>query len=78
MSYCRNKDKINPDDVDAADSKLSILKNRLTGKLTRAGEEIELYYSQKSKRITSISSEIKKYGWEKQENVDPYDWLIDD
>ena len=77
LSYSRNTDKHNPDDLDTADSKLSILKNRLTGRLTRKGQEIELFFSQKSKRISSLASNQKVYSWQKVPVADTYDWLIE-
>lgn len=49
------------------DSKLEVLKNRLTGKLTRKRQEIKLFYSQSTKRITSFESNRKVYGWETQD-----------
>ena len=48
---------------DQCDSKLSVLKNRLTGRLTRAGKEIELFYSNMSKRVTSLESPERTYRW---------------
>lgn len=77
LCYSRNPDKKSPDDLDTADSRLSVLKNRLTGRITREGQEIELFYSRKSKRISSLSSNRKVYGWEKAEKPTGYDWLID-
>lgn len=77
LCYSRNPDKKSPDDLDTADSRLSVLKNRLTGRITREGQEIELFYSRKSKRISSLSSNQKVYGWEKAEEAPDYDWLIE-
>lgn len=54
---------------DGFDSKLSVLKNRLTGRTTQAGKEIQLFYSRSTKRITSLQSNGKSYGWEDQENL---------
>lgn len=51
------------------DSRLSVLKNRLTGKLTTKDSEIELFYSNKSKRINSKESGNKKYGWEEKSRI---------
>ena len=42
MSYSRNEDKFSETDCD---SKLTIIKNRLHGTLTRKGSEIQLFYS---------------------------------
>lgn len=58
MSYARCED-------GSCDSRLSIIKNRLTGKLTKKGEGIELFYSEASKRISSISGTARQYGWKK-------------
>ena len=77
LSYSRNPDKHDPDDLDTADSKLAVLKNRLTGRLTRKGQEIELFFSQKSKRISSLASNQKVYSWQKEQATDIYDWLIE-
>lgn len=66
LAYSRNPDKHMEEDCD---SHLIVTKNRLFGKLTKQNEPIELYYSQKSKRITSASgfaSGPKRYGWENQ------------
>lgn len=70
MSYSRNLDKPEGDDSGMCDSKLTISKNRLTGKLTRKGQEIELFYSNKSKRITSLSSVGRRYSWERPSFAD--------
>ena len=52
------------------DGELSITKNRLTGKLTSSTGGIKLFYSAKSKRITSTKSGVRQYGWqEKWEQV---------
>lgn len=63
LSYSRNEKK-SEDMPDECDSKLSVLKNRLTGRLTRAGKEIELFYSNMSKRVTSLESPERTYRWE--------------
>ena len=63
LSYSRNEKK-SEDMPDQCDSKLSVLKNRLTGRLTRAGKEIELFYSNMSKRVTSLESPERTYRWE--------------
>lgn len=52
---------------EECDSKLSILKNRLTGRLTSKGDEVKLFYSNSTKRISSLSSNNKSYGWESKE-----------
>lgn len=57
MAYERNKDK-----NLVCDGLLSITKNRLTGRLT-LDKKIELFYSQSTKRITSLTSENKTYSW---------------
>ena len=75
MAYSRNAKK--QEDGPECDSLLSIMKNRLTGKLTRKNEPIELYYSNKSKRITSKDSFVdgpKMYGWTKTGTVDYSDF----
>lgn len=66
LAYSRNPGKQNEEDCD---SHLVVTKNRLFGRLTKTNEPIRLYYSQKSKRITSQSSFAdgpRVYGWEKQ------------
>lgn len=63
MSYARAGEN------DGCDSKLAVLKNRLTGRTTRKGQEIQLFYSQSTKRITSLQSNGKTYGWESYENL---------
>lgn len=60
MSYSRPKDP----QKDGCDGKLSVMKNRLTGKLAMGDKSIKLFYSQSTKRITSDSSGMKAYGWE--------------
>ena len=66
LAYSRNASK-NEEDLEDCDSHLAVTKNRMFGKLTKTKEPIELYYSQKSKRITSKSGFAdgpKRYGWE--------------
>lgn len=59
LSYSRDENN------SGWDGTLSVLKNRLTGKLTPKGQEIKLLYSGKSKRIRPASSDKGKvYGWE--------------
>ncbi len=68
LTYSSNADK-HEDNPEDCDSKLSVLKNRLTGRITRKGQEVELYFSRKSKRITSkkgFESGVKEYGWLKR------------
>ncbi|MGC7323319.1 hypothetical protein RBA16_27895, partial [Mycobacteroides abscessus subsp. massiliense] len=60
MAYTRSAD-------EECDSRLAILKNRLTGRLTAKGEEIRLFYSNSTKRISSLSSNDKAYGWESEQ-----------
>ena len=62
LSYARNQD-------DVCDGKLSVLKNRLTGRLTKKGGEVQLFYSNKSKRITSLQSPGKNYGWQSEKSL---------
>lgn len=47
------------------DSRLMVTKNRLTGKLAFKDDAIPLFYSDASKRISSLQSKAKRYGWEK-------------
>lgn len=66
LSYSRNSKKTD-DRSPECDSLLAVTKNRLFGRLTKAGEPVELFYSKKSKRITSASGfekGPKHYGWE--------------
>ena len=60
LSYARGAES------EDCDSKLSVLKNRLTGRLTT--QAIPLFFSQSTKRITSLQSGGRSYGWEKYEN----------
>lgn len=67
LSYSRNQDKAGDEDCD---SHLVVSKNRLLGRLTK--HPIELFYSQKSKRITSASAfqnGPKRYGWEFEQEI---------
>lgn len=71
LTYSSNADK-HEDNPEDCDSKLSVLKNRLTGRITRKGQEVELYFSRKSKRITSkkgFESGVKEYGWLKEKTA---------
>ncbi len=64
MSYSRSED-------EACDSKLAITKNRLTGRLAMGEKQIKLFYSNKSKRITSVQSHGKAYSWQtKKEQIE--------
>lgn len=64
LSYSRDENN------SGWDGTLSVLKNRLTGKLTPKGQEIKLLYSGKSKRIRPASSDERKvYGWEMKERM---------
>ena len=64
LSYSRDENN------SGWDGTLSVLKNRLTGKLTPKGQEIKLLYSGKSKRIRPASSDKGKvYGWEMKERM---------
>ena len=48
---------------------LSITKNRLTGKITKSGSEIKLYYDETSKRIVGADQAFDKaYSWENINN----------
>lgn len=67
-NYSRNPDK-DENDPTSCDSLLSVTKNRLFGTLTKPKEPVELFYSRKSKRITSkkaFEAGVKKYGWEQE------------
>ena len=71
LTYSSNADK-HEDNPEDCDSKLSVLKNRLTGRITRKGQEVELYFSRKSKRITSkkgFENGVKEYGWLKEKTA---------
>ena len=61
---------------DSCDSKLAITKNRLEGKLTSKGSEIPLFYSNSTKRITSLSSKHRIYGWEKNYDAHEADYDV--
>ena len=62
MSYSRSED-------EACDSKLAITKNRLTGRLAMGEKQIKLFYSNKSKRITSVQSNGKNYSWKSEKEM---------
>ena len=71
VNYVRNPDKAE-DEPASCDSLLAVTKNRLFGTLTKAKAPIELFYSRRSKRITSrdaFAAGVKRYGWE-QERTD--------
>lgn len=60
-----------PTEGTGFDGTLAVTKNRLTGKLTRAKQPIELLYSQSTKRITSLNtSHEKEYGWSKNQCIE--------
>lgn len=61
MSYQRDESG------DTYNSKLTVTKNRLSGRLATGKNSIGLIYSEATKRIISQSSGIRKYGWEKEE-----------
>ncbi len=68
MAYARAKEE------DQCSSKLTIAKNRLTGKLAMGDKAVELLYSEKSKRISSYKSGKRIYGWQKDfEETDDFD-----
>jgi len=66
MNYSRGE-------KDESDGRLSVTKNRLSGTLTK--EDILLFYSTSTKRITSIYSKGRVYGWEK--GFDRYESELD-
>lgn len=73
LAYSRNPQK-QEDDPESCDSHLAVTKNRLFGRLTKAKEPIALYYSRKSKRITSrsgFSDGPRRYGWERETEPAP-------
>ena len=73
LAYSRNPEKTE-DNLEECNSHLVVTKNRLFGRLTKPGQPIELYYSKKSKRITSRSGfedGPKRYGWEDEPTIYP-------
>ena len=66
MNYARGE-------KDESDGRLSVTKNRLSGTLTK--NDILLFYSTSTKRITSIRSKGRVYGWEK--GFDRYESELD-
>lgn len=72
MSYSRND---NP--ASECDSKLAITKNRLTGRITRKDQEIMLYYSGATKRIKSVSTPERMYGWERDVEIEGFTQVQD-
>lgn len=64
MSYQRCEDS-----EELYDGKLAITKNRLLGRYASGENAIGLVYSEKTKRITGLSKDIKKYGWELDEEI---------
>lgn len=63
MSYQR--DENNP----TYNSKLIITKNRLFGKYAIGDSAIGLIYSEQTKRIASLSSGVRHYGWENEQII---------
>lgn len=66
MVYSRNPDH-KENTPEECDSLLRVTKNRLFGRLTPYNNPVQLWYSNKSKRISSRSSfgdSPKRYGWE--------------
>lgn len=75
MAYSRNAEKLDGADTAECDSYLTVTKNRLTGRLILGKQAVRLYYSQKSKRITSESafgSGPKEYGWARRPTQSNY------
>lgn len=66
MSYKR------VDDEHGSGGKLVITKNRLTGKLAVGDSAIPLLYSERTKRIFSDTSSVRRYGWERTEYQDEF------
>jgi archaellum biogenesis ATPase FlaH len=66
MSYKR------VDDEHGSGGKLVITKNRLTGKLAVGDSAIPLLYSERTKRIFSATSSVRRYGWERTEYQDEF------
>ena len=63
MTYKRDKDL--PDNI----TRLSVSKNRLTGKLAAGEKALTLYYDEASKRISDNREDFTRcYGWEADEN----------
>lgn len=61
------------DDSDEFNGKLTITKNRLSGRLAMGDNAIGLRYSEQTKRIFSASSGVRRYGWE-TEQIDAPDF----
>lgn len=62
------------EEEERGDGKIIVSKNRLTGKLTNRDSPIYTFYSQSTKRITSVhNGTTKKYGWERQSEPDVYE-----
>lgn len=61
-------------DSEEWDSSISVTKNRLIGKLATGNNSIKLYYSEKSKRLSSEQSVKRNYsfGWENRESEVEY------
>ncbi|MEE1006630.1 MAG: AAA family ATPase [Acutalibacteraceae bacterium] len=54
------------DEQDNRKSLLSVTKNRLTGKLKTGDNRIELFFSDKTKRISDLKSTYRRYSWENE------------
>nr|DAP64845.1 MAG TPA: DNA directed DNA polymerase [Caudoviricetes sp.] len=60
-----------PEEGADCDGLLRVTKNRLFGRLTRKGEEVKLFYSASTKRISSKGSSLRHYGWEANPEEEP-------
>ena len=70
MSYSRT-----PDDEAECDGKLVVTKNRLFGRYVMGDDAIRLWYSEKTKRITSKGSASRHYGWENATRPAPTEFV---
>lgn len=59
------------------DGELSIIKNRLTGRITTKDHPIETFYNPLTKRICTKSNSGVSFGWTKEINTDDFVNLID-
>lgn len=76
MQYVRPEEK-NGVMVDESLRLFRVSKNRLTGKLTKKDHEIELYYSERSKRIVGKEKDFSRvYGFAKE--LDGFTKILDD
>lgn len=64
------------DEDQTCDSQLLVTKNRLTGRLVKKENAIKLFYSQSTKRITSMASKTRRYGWEHADETIGEDALL--